>query len=52
MKAVHDACGKDALVTISNSLNKGLYAYIIPSVDESTVKKIEERMHVSTIEWE
>lgn len=45
MKAVHDVCGKDALVTISNSLNKGLYTLIYPSVDENTVKKIEEHMH-------
>lgn len=45
MKAVHDVCGKDALVTISNSLNKGLYTYIIPSVDEDTIKQIEKRMH-------
>ena len=45
MKAVHDVCGKETLVTISNSLNKGLYTYIIPSVDDETVKKIEDRMH-------
>lgn len=45
MKAVHDVCGKNALVTISNSLNKGLYTYIIPSVDEETINNIEERMH-------
>lgn len=45
MKAVHDICGKDTLVTISNSLNKGLYTFVIPSIDEQTVKKIEDRMH-------
>lgn len=45
MKAVHDVCGKDTLVTISNSLNKGLYTFVIPSVNDETIKKIEDRMH-------
>lgn len=45
MKAVHDVCGKNSLVTISNSLNKGLYTYVIPGVDNQTIKKIEDRMH-------
>ena len=44
IKAVHDVCGKDSLVTISNSLNKGLYTIINPLVDEDTVKKIEQHM--------
>ena len=45
MKAVHDVCGKDTLATISNSLNKGLYTFVIPSVNDETIKKIEDRMH-------
>lgn len=44
MKAVHDICGKDTLVTISNSLNKGLYTQVHPSIDEETISKIEARM--------
>lgn len=44
IKAVHDICGKDYLVTISNSLNKGLYTYINPLVDEETITRIEKHM--------
>ena len=44
MKAVHDVCGKETLVTISNSLNKGLYTLIHPSVSEEVIKKIEDHM--------
>lgn len=44
MKAVHDICGKETLVTISNSLNKGLYTLIHPSVTEEVVKQIEDHM--------
>ena len=45
IKAVHDIMGKDAFVTIENSLNKGLYTHIKPQANEETVSKIEDRMH-------
>ena len=44
IKAVHDICGKDTLVTISNSLNKGLYTFTVPLIDENTIKQVETRM--------
>ena len=44
IKAVHDVCGKDVLVTISNSLNKGLYTFTKPLISEEDVKKVETRM--------
>ena len=43
-KAVHDILGKNAKVSIENSLNKGLYTLIHPSVTEEVVKQIEDHM--------
>ena len=45
IKAVHDVCGKETLVTISNSLNKGLYTYTKPLLSENEIKQVENRMH-------
>lgn len=45
IKAVHDVCGKDTLVSINNSLNKGLFTLIKPKPSKSELKKIAQRMH-------
>ena len=44
IKAVHDVCGKDVGVTISNSLNKGLYCYTSPLISTEEINKVEKRM--------
>ncbi|MDD6955029.1 MAG: nucleoside kinase [Solobacterium sp.] len=44
IKAVHDILGKDRLVTINNSLNKGLYTLIHPKASRAEIARIEERM--------
>ena len=44
IKAVHDVCGKKALITISNSLNKGLFTYTKPLMNEEKLKEVEKRM--------
>ena len=44
IKAVHDVLGKTALVTINNSLNKGLFTIINPKPDNNQLKRIIERM--------
>ena len=44
IKAVHDILGKDRLVTINNSLNKGLYTLIHPRASRAEIARIEERM--------
>lgn len=45
LKAVHDILGKDVLVTINNSLNKGLFTVIKTKIDQQTVTEIENHMH-------
>ncbi|MGN1405348.1 MAG: hypothetical protein ACI4WM_03700 [Erysipelotrichaceae bacterium] len=44
IKAVHDVLGKDRLVTINNSLNRGLYTLIHPKASAKEIMRIEERM--------
>ena len=44
MKAVHDVLGEDAIVTVQNSFNKGLYTLINKEFDYRSVVKIEDRM--------
>lgn len=44
MKAVHDIMGKDCLVTINNSLSKGLFTVINPKPSKSQLRKITKRM--------
>lgn len=44
IKAVHDICGKDSLVTIANSLNKGLYTFTNPLMSKKQIKEVEDRM--------
>lgn len=44
IKAIHDVCGKDTLITISNSLNKGLYTYTNPLINEKQIEEVEKRM--------
>ena len=44
IKAVHDVFGKNVLVTINNSLNKGLYITSTHKFDQSDVDKVKERM--------
>jgi len=44
IKAVHDVMGKDYKVSTENSLNKGLFTKIYPSVNKQNIAKIEERM--------
>ncbi len=45
LKAVHDILGKDVLVSINNSLNKGLFTVIKTKIDQQTVTVIEQHMH-------
>ncbi len=45
IKAVHDILGKQVLITVKNSLNKGLYIIINHKLEEETVEKIEAHMH-------
>ena len=45
IKAVHDVFGKNVLVTINNSLNKGLYITSTHKFDQSDVDKVKERMN-------
>lgn len=44
LKAVHDILGRDVLVTINNSLNKGLFTVIKTKIDQQTVTEIENHM--------
>ncbi len=44
LKAVHDVLGKDVLVTICNSLSKGLYTVIKTHYNSADIEKVEERM--------
>lgn len=45
IKAVHDVMGKNYKVSTENSLNKGLFTNIYPSVNEEDVLKIKARMN-------
>ena len=44
IKAVHDICGKQTLVTIANSLNKGLYTFTNPLISKEQIQAVENRM--------
>lgn len=45
IKAVHDILGKNVLVSVNNSLNKGLFTNIRAEFTEDDLKRIEEHMH-------
>ncbi len=45
IKAVHDLFGKKVLVTVKNSLNKGLYITLTRKVDDDDVAALIRRMH-------
>ncbi|MGN1399316.1 MAG: nucleoside kinase [Erysipelotrichaceae bacterium] len=44
LKAVHDVLGKDVLVSINNSLSKGLFTVIKAKIDQQTVEAIQKQM--------
>jgi len=45
IKCVHDILGPKVLVTVKNSLNKGLYITLNHHLEEEEVRKIEDHMH-------
>ena len=45
IKAVHDLLGKKVLVTVNNSLNKGLYITLTKKVDDEDIKALMQRMN-------
>ena len=45
IKAIHDVFGKDVLVNVRNSLNKGLYITLNKRIYEEDVVKLTDRMH-------
>jgi len=44
IKAVHDILGKEVMVSVKNSLSKGLFTTIRGDIDEEIVKKISKHM--------
>ncbi|MBR0462171.1 MAG: hypothetical protein IJJ00_05625 [Erysipelotrichaceae bacterium] len=44
IKVLHEICGKDAKISVRNSLNKGLYINLTEELNDKTLKIIEERM--------
>ncbi len=45
IKAVHDLLGKKVLVTVKNSLNKGLYITLTKKIEDDDVAELIRRMH-------
>lgn len=45
IKAVHDVLGKNVLVTVNNSLNKGLYVTSNHKFTEEDIENVKKRMH-------
>ena len=46
LKAVHDVLGKEVLVSINNSLSKGLFTVIKAKIDQQTVEAIQRQMEL------
>ncbi|MBO4359190.1 MAG: hypothetical protein J5796_05265, partial [Erysipelotrichaceae bacterium] len=44
IKAVHDVLGKNVLVTVNNSLNKGLYITSTHKFNEQDIQNVSDRM--------
>ena len=45
IKAIHDLFGKKVLITVKNSLNKGLYITTTQKLNETDIAAIKERMN-------